>query len=70
MTALIGAGMFGLVAHPIACLEPYRRDRHEAPSLAAEDGPPVRGVWEMIAREQIAQPRRKLESAGMGGGVQ
>ena len=70
MTALIGAGMFGLVAHPMACLEPYRRDRHEAPLLAEDDGSPVRGVRETTAREQIAQPCRKLESAGMGGSVQ
>ena len=70
MTALIGAGMFGLVPHPMACLEPYRRDRHEAPLFAEDDRPPVRGVRETTTREQIAQPRRKLESAGMGGGVQ
>ena len=54
----------------MACLEPYRRDRHEAPSFAEDDGPPVRGVREPTTREQVAQPRRKLESAGMGGGVQ
>ena len=49
MTALIGAGMFGLVAHPIACLEPYRRGRYEAPS-SGEHCPPVqRGVREPIA---------------------
>ena len=69
MTALIGAGMFGLVPHPMACLEPYCRDRHESP-LFADDLPPVRGVREATTREQIAQPRRKLESAGMGEGVQ
>lgn len=70
MTALIGAGMFGLVPHPMACLEPYRRDRHEAPLFAEDDGPPARGVRETTIREQIAQPRRKFESAGVGGGVQ
>jgi hypothetical protein len=69
MTALIGAGMFGLVPHPMACLEPYRRDRHAARSLAEDDGPPVRGVRETTTQELIAQPRRKLESAGKGGGV-
>ena len=70
MTALIGAGMFGLVPHPMACLEPYSRDRHESPLFAEDDRPPVHGVREATTREQIAQPRRKLESAGMGGGVQ
>ena len=70
MTALIGAGMFGLVPHPMVCLEPYRCDRHEAPSFAQDDGPPEHGVGETTRREQVAQPRRKLESAGMGGGVQ
>ena len=39
MTALIGAGMFGLVAHPIACLEPYRRGRHEAPFIGGGKRP-------------------------------
>ena len=63
MTALIGAGMFGLVPHPMACLEPYRSDRHEP-------RPPLRGVREATTREQIAQPQRKLESTGLGGGVQ
>lgn len=70
MTALIGAGMFGLVAHPIARLEPYRRDRYETPSFTGEDGPPGHSVRETMAREQIAQPRRYLEAADMGGGVQ
>jgi hypothetical protein len=69
-TALIGAGMFGLVPQPMACLEPYRRDdRLTARSFAEDDGPPVRGVREATTQEQIAQTRRKLESAGMGGSV-
>ena len=57
MTALIGAGMFGLVAHPMACLEPYRRDRHEAPLFAEEDGPPVRGVRETPLHENRLRNR-------------
>jgi hypothetical protein len=70
MTALIGAGMFGLVPHPMACLEPYCRDRHESSLFADDDRPPVRVARDATIREQIAQPRRKLESAVMGGGVQ
>jgi hypothetical protein len=70
MTALIGAGMFGLVPHPMACLEPYRSDRHESLLFAEDDRPPVRDVRDATTREQIAQPQRKLESTGLGGGVQ
>jgi hypothetical protein len=70
MTALMGAGMFGLVPHPMACLEPYPRDRHESLLFAEDDHPPVLGVQEATTRERIAQPSRKLESTGLGGGVQ
>jgi hypothetical protein len=70
MTALIGAGMFGLVAHPIACLEPYRRDRYEAPPFTEADDPPGCRVREPMAEQQIEPPRRHPEGAGMGGGVQ
>ena len=51
MTALIGAGMFGLVPHPMACLEPYRRDRHESSLFADDDRPPVRGARETPLHE-------------------
>jgi hypothetical protein len=67
MTALMGAGMFGLVPHPMACLEPYRR---ESRLLAEDDLPLLHGVRDATTREQIAQPSRKLESTGLGGGVQ
>jgi hypothetical protein len=70
MTALMSAGMFGLVPHPMACLEPYRRDRQKSLLFAEDDHPPVRDVRDGTTREQNAQPRRKLESTGLGGGVQ
>jgi hypothetical protein len=70
MTALIGAGVFGLVPHPMACLEPYCRDRHESRLFADDDRSPVPGARDATTREQIAQPCRKLECAGMGGAAQ
>jgi hypothetical protein len=73
MGALISAGVFGLVPHPAACLEPYRRDGHGSSLCSEEDHPPLRGVQDAAPQEQIeqiGQPRHKLDSAEMGGGVQ
>ena len=57
MTALIGAGMFGVVPHPIASLGSYRHDRCES------------SVGEITTQEQVAHARHKLESERMGGDV-
>ena len=56
MTALMGAGMFGLVPHPMACLEPYRRDRHESLLFAEDDRPPLRGVRKRLHENRLRNP--------------
>jgi hypothetical protein len=68
--ALIGAGVFGLVPHPMACLESYRRARREPYLFGEEVRLPQRDAQDANTREQIARPRHELENAGMGGGVQ
>jgi hypothetical protein len=70
MGALLGAGVFGLVPHPLACLEPYRHDRRGRFLTAEDDAPLLRGVQHATTREQIAQRRPDVESARLGGGVQ
>ena len=69
MTALIGAGMFGLVPHPIASFGSYRRGRGEVPPSGEDAGLATRGIQEMSTREQVASPPRKLETAPLGGHV-
>jgi hypothetical protein len=66
MTALIGAGTFGLVAHPTVCLAPERPVRWPLAVFDEDDGSGGR----RIAREPIAHPHCKLEDADLGGGVQ
>src|SRR5262245_19804933 len=69
-SALIGASMFGPVPHPVASLGPYRQSNARSLRWGRTIGLPVRTIREMTSREHIAQPRDKLESAGVGGGVQ
>jgi hypothetical protein len=72
MTSLIGAGTFGLVAHPMMCLAPERSIRCARPALDEDDG--SRGCRIAQATTAtgapIAHPHRKLEDADLGGGVQ
>ena len=67
MSALIGAGMFGLVPHPIASFSSYRRDQCEVPREDA--GLVACRIREITTQDQVAPPPRKLETARLGGHV-
>jgi hypothetical protein len=70
MGALMGAGAFGLVPYPVACLKPPLRDQQGSRLCAEDDHPALRAFQDGTSRELIAQPRHKLEIAGTGGGAQ
>jgi hypothetical protein len=69
MTALIGAGMFGLVPHPIASFGSYRHDQREVPAPGEHGGLATRRIREVTTPEQVASPPRKLDTAPLGGHV-